>query len=226
MKGVEPRDLFLAAREDVYSRNQNVIFLAGHERNLMQSAVRRQGPALRGQIEESNRRRLRDYLFARGSNPAVENKIREVGGFVLRVPADWEATRFFEGENEGSVEVAATSPTRTVAVVWMPADGPEILEDHDALLELRRQWGRKYLEEELQDAGGFTWSTEMFLDEEHPMLAGFWDNQTYGGPFRTIFHYDPGRHRLYGVNWLCYAPELPKHVYMREAYAIAETFVP
>ena len=226
MKAVTPRELFLATREDIYARNQNVIFLAGHERNLMQSALAKEAGALRGQIEWSNRQRLREHLFTRGHNTGVEAKIREHAQIELLVPADWAATRFFGNANSGSIEVAATDPTRTVAVMWVTLEGTEPLEDQDWLLELRRRWGRSFLEEELQDAGGFRFSQELFLGEEHWMLAGFWENETYGGPFRTLFHYDAATRRLFGINWLCYAPELPKHPLMREAFTIAETFQP
>ena len=111
-------------------------------------------------------------------------------------------------------------------MIWAPADGPQVLEDHERLLELRRGWGEQYLEERLQDAGGFTWSSTWYLERELPMVAGFWEGETYGGPFRTVFYYDEPTGRLYGINWLCYAPNLSKHVYMREALAIAETFEP
>jgi len=66
----------------------------------------------------------------------------------------------------------------------------------------------------------------VFLTDEVPKLAGFWEGDTYGGPFRTIFYYDQVSGRLYGLNLLVYAPGLAKHPYMRELHAIAETFRP
>jgi hypothetical protein len=226
MKGIAARELFLATREDVYSRNQNVLFLAGHERNLMQSAVLRQAPALRGQIEASNRRRLLSFLTGLGRKFPIEEQIRALGGFRLQVPEDYEATRFFGDREKGSVEIAARNPTRTVAIIWEPATGPEILEDQDFLLERRRRWAEGYLDEQLQEAGGFAWSLTSFHGEELPELAGFWEGPTYGGPFRTTFYYDAETKRLFGINRLCYAPNMPKHVYMRETLAVAESFEP
>jgi hypothetical protein len=226
MKGIAARELFLATREDVYSRNQNVLYLAGHERNLMQSAARRQAPAIRGQIELSNRRRLLSFLTSLGRKFPVEEQIRELGGFRLQVPQDYEATRFFGNHEQGSVEIAARNPTRTVAIMWEPAAGPEVLEDKEYLLERRRRWAEGYLDESLQDAGGFVWSLSSFLGAELPELAGFWEGSTYGGPFRTTFYYDAATKRLFGINRLCYAPNLPKHVYMRETLAVAESFEP
>jgi hypothetical protein len=226
MKAVAPRELFLATREDTYANHQNVLFVAGHERNLMQSAIARQAGALRGQIELANRERIRAHLFRDGHHTAVEQKIREHGQFQLEVPSNWEATRFFGDANTGSIEIAAIDPTRTVAVMWATLENTDALADRQWLLELRRRWGETFLEESLQDAGGFQWSEEIFLGREHLMLAGFWDNQTYGGPFRTLFHYDAASRRLFGINWLCYAPQLPKHPLMREAFAVAETFQP
>jgi hypothetical protein len=226
MKAVAPRELFLATREDIYANHQNVLFVAGHERNLMQSALARQAGALRGQIELANRERIREHLFREGHNVAVEAKIREHGQFALAVPSTWDATRFFGDASTGSIEIAAVDPTRTVAVMWVTLENTDSLADREWLLELRRRWGGTFLEESLQDDGGYRWSEEMFLGKEHLMLAGFWDNQTYGGPFRTIFHYDAASRRLFGINWLCYAPQLPKHPLMREAFAVVETFQP
>ena len=115
-------------------------------------------------------------------------------------------------------------PTRTVAVIWEPLEDVTILEDSEALIEIRRRWGRDYLDEQLQDAGGYQWERASFAGGDWPQLAGFWANEAYGGPFRTIFLQDPDRKRLYGINWLCYAPNMRKHLFMREAYAVAETF--
>lgn len=226
MQGLVPKRLYLAERADIYARNQNVLFLAGHDRNLMQSGIRQKAAALRGQIESDNRRRLRDYLFGIGRNLELEEQVREKGGFQLTIPEDWKATRFFLGEDRGSVEIASTRPTRTVAVMWEPEPDPTVLEDRERLLEMRRQWASEFLEEELQDAGGFEWTRTLFATAEVPMLAGFWEADTYGGPFRTIFYHDPRANRIYGINLLTYAPNLPKHVYMREALAVAETFRP
>lgn len=226
MKGVEPGELFLAERQDIYAGNQNIIFLAGHERNLMQSALRKQAGALRGQIETSNRERVRDFLFSQGRESSIETQIQELGDFRLEVPAGYQATRFFGDRERGSVEIAARNPTRTVSIIWEKAESAEILEDPDALLERRRAWASAYLEESLQEAGDFAWSLVMFNGSELPELAGFWEGSTYGGPFRTTFFYDTSTGRLFGINRLCYAPNLPKHVYMRETLAIAETFAP
>lgn len=218
--------LYLATAEDIYAGNQNVLFLAGADRNLLQSALRRSAPALRGQIEEENRERIRDYLFSQGRKLAKEQQVAEAFGFRIAIPEDYELTRLLRGAQRGLVEVAATRPTRAAGIFYEVVEDASVLEDREQLLAIRRRWGSDFLEEQLQDAGGFRWTEVEFRGERLPMLAGFWDQEIRGGPFRTIFRYDEATGRLYGINWLCYAPRLDKHPFMREAHAVAETFVP
>lgn len=231
MKVVDHRGLFLATRQDVYAGNQNVLFLAGNDRNVMQAAVRDQAPALRGQIEARNRERVREYLFSRGRDAEAERRLVEQGGFRLAVPADYRI-RAFQVNREGTlgaVEVLADRPTRSVTVFWKQLEDPTAvdLEDTDRLLALRRQWGL-FLDERLQDGFGYEWSKIVFLGEERPMLSGMYEtgDESYGGPFRTVFLVDPVSRRLYGVNWLCFRPGNDKHSLMREVRALAETFSP
>ncbi len=224
LRGLSAKDLFVAEREDIYFKNQNVIFLAGFDRNMMQAAIMKKAPALRGQIEIKNRQRVRDFLFSFGHDVDLEQQIQRDAGFVLGVPADYKVTRFAKGDNRGVVEIAATGPTRTLAVMWQQVDNPNVLADQPFLLEQRRAWGKEFLDEDLSEAGGFEWTLEDFRGDTVPKLAGFWEGDTYGGPFRTIFLYDPHRRRLFGLNMLCYAPNMDKHPYMRETHALAETF--
>jgi hypothetical protein len=230
MKVLVPNALFLTAREDIYARNQNVLFLAGNDRNQMQSLLRQHAAALRGQIAERNRERVRAFLVQQGRNLAAEQRISQQAGFRLTVPVGFELGKLAESAEGdlGCVEVIATGPTRSVAVFWAQIDPADVdLDDHDALLELRRRWGH-FLDETLQDAFGFTWAGEMFRGEQWPMLAGMYETNVgeYGGPFRTVFLVDVPSQRLYGVNWLCFAPNLAKGPLMREVHALAETFVP
>jgi hypothetical protein len=226
MKGLSPKELYVATREDIYYGNQNVVFLAGQDKSLMQSAILKNAAALRGQIEIENRKRVLAFLVGQGRKLDAEAQIRDECGFRLTVPESYKITRIRKGEDRGVAEIAATGPTRTVAIMWQRVDDPAILTDEDQLLDLRRQWGRQFLDEDLQDSGGFTFSRELFLGVEVPMLAGFWEGETYGGPFRTIFYYDAPSARLYGINMLTYAPGMDKHPFMREAHAVAETFQP
>jgi len=232
MKVMGTRGMYIATRTDVYAQNQNVLFLAGNDRNAMSSGVVAEAPALRGQIEGKNRQRVLEHLLAQGRNVEAERQLVSQAGFRLTVPAGYKLNGIKANEdgNMGCAEVVATGPTRSVVVFWRDVDPATIdLEDTATRLQLRRDWG-VFLEERLQDLFGYTWTREIFRGEEWPMLAGLYEvdagGEIFGGPFRTVFVLDgPGR-RLYGVNWLAFRPHKPKHVYMREVQAIAETFAP
>jgi hypothetical protein len=123
-------------------------------------------------------------------------------------------------------EVVANKPTREVVIFWQDRDAADFdPKDEAALLELRRRWGR-FLNETLQDDFGFRWELADFRGQEWPKLSGMYRTGDYGGPFRTIFYMDEGSHRLFGITWLTYFPGQDKHPWMREARAVAETFVP
>lgn len=222
------RNFYVAVKSDVYSRNQLVFFVAGNDRTLMQSGLAKGIDTLINRMKTENRDRLRDYLFTNGHEVALENKIRDQLGFGLQVPASYHETRFEKGEKEGFVEVAATRPTRTASIYYMDDADSTAIKDHDLLLELRRSFGTRYLEEDLQDAAGYNWSEDVFAGEMHLVLSGYWQARTgdYGGPFRTFFLYQPEKRRLYAINVLTYAPGMKKRPYIREATCVAETLVP
>jgi len=231
MKVMESRHLFFAAREDVYANNQNVLFLAGSDRSFMQSAINQEAPALRGQIEEMNRERVMEYMLGLGRNAEAERSLRENAGIRMTVPEGYRINGIKQNAEGdlGMVEVLHENPTRGVVVFWKTLEDPEAfdMEDPEALLALRRRWGT-FLDEALQDLYGYTWSTEMFRGEPRPQLAGMYEvlSAQVGGPFRTLFLLDEPSRRLFGINWFTYNPQGDKHPYLREARAVAGTFVP
>lgn len=230
MQVLPSRNLYLAVREDVYASNQNVLFLAGVDRNYMQSSIAKEAAALRGQMEERNRERIREYLYSLGRNEEAEARLRNQAGFQLQVPTGYAVNSIKQNSEGdlGSAEILAGRPTRSVVVFWKTVDPAQVdLTDTDQLLALRRQWGL-FLDEKLQDAFEFDWSLEMFRGEEWPMLSGLYEipSADVGGPFRTVFVLDPMSRRLYGINWLCFYPKGEKVSFLREVRSIADTFVP
>ncbi len=228
MKVLPSRGLFFSVKKDIYAGNQNVLFLAGEDRNAMQSAVLQDGAALRGQIEVRNRERVLEYLISQGRDVDGERQLREQAGFRLTIPYGYRlnGVKTSRDGTMGMAEVVANRPTRSVVVFWKdmdPADWDP--EDEEGLLRLRRQWG-VFLDETLQEDFGLRWELEVFRGEEWPKLQGMYRTGDYGGPFQTVFLMDIESRRLYGINWLCYFPGNDKHSFMREARAVAETFVP
>jgi hypothetical protein len=224
MRVLESRHLFFA-------NNQNVLFLAGSDRSFMQSAINQEAPALRGQIEEKNRERVLEYLLTLGRNAEAERSLRENVGIRMTVPDGYRINGIKENQDGdlGMAEIVHENPTRGVVVFWKTLEDPAgfDMEDPEALLELRRRWGG-FLDEALQDLYGYTWSTEMFRGETWPQLAGMYEvvEAQVGGPFRTLFLLDEPSRRVFGINWFTYNPRGDKHPYLREARAVAGTFVP
>ena len=231
MKVLESGNLLFAEREDVYANNQNVVFLAGYDRSYMQSALTDEVATLRGQMEEANRERVLEYLFAVGRNEEAEARLREQTGLRMGIPEGYRINGIKRNEagDLGMVEVVHENPTRGVVVFWKDVEdiGAFDLEDPELLLALRRQWG-VFLEEKIQDLFGFFWSIEVFRGEPWPQLTGMYEipEANLGGPFRTIFMKDVPTQRVYGINLYTFNPQGDKVPYLREARAVASTFVP
>ncbi len=172
------RNFYVAVKSDVYSRNQLVFFVAGNDRTLMQSGLAKGIGTLINRMKTENRDRLRDYLFTNGHDVQLENKIRDQMGFGLQVPASYHETRFEKGVKDGLVEVAATRPTRTASIYYLDDADSTIINDHEVLLELRRSFGARYLEEDLQDAAGYNWGEDIFAGKLHLVLSGYWQART------------------------------------------------
>ncbi len=222
------KNLFVAVMSNTYSRNQLVYFVAGRDRGLMQSSLARNIQILVDRISQENRKRILNYLFTNGHELDLENKIRHQMHFGLEVPASYRETSFHTGKHDGFVEVAAVRPTRAVGIYYLDDAESTMIEDKEVLLDLRRSFGERFLDEELQDAGGYQWSEVNFAGKRLLTLSGFWQakKKDYGGPFRTFFLYEKEKRRLYGINLLTYAPGMRKHPYIREAMAVAETLKP
>jgi len=227
------RHLLFADRDDVYANNQNVIFLAGYDRSFMQSALADEAAALRGQMEEENRSRVFEYLTSLGRNAEGEKTLRENVGIRMTLPEGYRVNGIKENASGdlGMVEVVHENPTRGVVVFWKEVEEPGAWDmddpDPQVLLALRRQWGL-FLDEVIQDGFGHTWSATVFRGDTLPQLAGMYEvrSASLGGPFRTIFFTDVPTKRLYGINIYTFNPNGDKHPYLREALAVAETFVP
>lgn len=233
MQVLPSRNLLFADLEDVYAKNQNVIFLAGYDRSYMQSSLEDEAAGLRGQMEERNRERVLEYLLSVGRNAEAERILREQVGVRMTVPDGYRINGIKKNEagDLGMVEVVHENPTRGVILFWKDVSEPGAWDmddpDPQVLLALRRQWGL-FIDEAIQDAYGHFWSATVFRGNTLPQLAGMYEvrSANLGGPFRTIFLTDiPGK-RVFGVNTFTFNPQGDKHVYLREALAIAETFVP
>jgi len=222
------KDLFLAVEKDVYSRNQLVFYVAGRERSLLQSSIVKNVGIMLERMESENRKRLLRFLFTDGHEAELEARARREMHIGIQIPASYRETRFIAGGEEGLLEAVAVRPTRGFSVYYLENADSTMVTDQDLLLDLRRSWGQRYLEEKLQDAAGFTWEEANFGGRRLPLLTGFWEaiEGTYGGPFLTFFLHEPDRGRLYGINVFCYAPGMRKHPLIREAMAVAETLVP
>lgn len=230
MRVLESNNLFMAVREDVYAQNQNVIFLAGNDRSFMANSALKEGATLRGELETANRARLARYLYSNPGSEEDEAAIRDQAKFRLALPADWRLNSIRKDQSGelGCVEVLANKPTRGVAVFWQEVDPATVdLDDHAALLALRRRWG-VFIDERLQDAFGFEWELDEYRREEWPLLSGLYETgeESYGGPFRTIFVLDVMGRRLYGIDWYVFYPNGAKNEFLREARIVAETFSP
>lgn len=205
-----------------------MFYVAGRDRSLLQSAISRNIDVVIERMEAENRARLRRYLFTDGHETQLETRVRREMHFGIQIPASYRETRFIVGGEEGLLEAVAVRPTRGFSIYYLEKADSSLVADRDLLLELRRSWGSRFLEENLQDIAGFIWDETDFAGRRLPVLSGFWEAKegTYGGPFRTIFLEDPESGRLYGINVLCYAPGMRKHPLIREAMAVAETLVP
>ncbi|HUV36562.1 MAG TPA: DUF4837 family protein [Patescibacteria group bacterium] len=203
---------------------QLTLIVTASSHDILADVIARNGQAIRDIIEEANRERLRAYLLKR-ERIEVTEEFRARYGFSLRIPELYEVNQ--ERPDLPGIELVRTLPHRGLTVSWRPwkARGLSVA-DSSALFDARADLAWKMYDKDVMRREIVFFRDGELGEYDAVIMEGYWENSEdlFGGPFICFFVHDRVKSRLWIIDCLVYAPGFDKHVFIRELYAVAETF--
>lgn len=205
-------------------KGQLTVIVTASSRDRLARVTRESGELIRDIIEDANRERLRGSLYTtEKEQAAAELKARY--GFSIRIPGEY-AVNQDRGDVPG-VEILRDYPVRGITISWLSWPKRELTPaDSLALYDFRSEIVWELHDREVMRPGLVSYGMDEFGPYSAVRMDGYWESSEdlYGGPFVCFFVHDRVRGRIWMVDCLVYAPGFDKHILLREAIAVAETF--
>ena len=211
-------------RMDYPVKGQLTVIVTASSPERLRKVTEENGQLIRDIIEKANRERLRENLLLREKYETAED-LKTKYGFAIRVPDDYKLNRDW-GDLPG-VEIIRDYPHRGITISWLSWEKKSISPaDSTALYDFRAKIVYKIHDKEVMRPELVSWSVDEFGPYEAVRMDGYWESSVdmYGGPFICFFVHDRVSGKIWLVDCLVYAPGFNKHVLLREAVAVAETF--
>ncbi len=208
---------------DPFAAGQVLLVLTG-EKSAIEGVLSDRPDDLLAAVEDVAVTLLLTNLFRTGETPDARDRMLDLWGWGVRLPAEWVVDdRFAE---DGFVRVWRDGPVAQIFVSW--EDGrPE--RTPEAWVLRRDQLTGLYYQGDFvtRDPARLRAETgATFHGPPGAVLGGLWENEIYviGGPFEAWAFYCPEDDRTYFVDISAYAPDRNKMPLMRILRAVVRTF--
>ena len=211
-------------RMDYPVKGQLTVIVTASSPERLRKMTEENGHVIRDIIEKANRERLRENLLLREDFETAE-ELKGKYGFSIRIPSEYKLNR--DWEDLPGVEIMRDYPHRGITISWRSWTGKSLTpSDSTALYDLRSRIVYSIHDKEVMRPELVAWSLGEFGPYTAVRMDGYWESsvETYGGPFICFFIHDRVKKRVWMVDCLVYAPGFNKHILLREAIAVAESF--
>ncbi len=211
-------------RMDYPVKGQLTVIVTASSPARLRKMTEENGQLIRDIIEKANRERLRENLLLREEYETAED-LKAQYGFTIRIPDAYKLNRDW-GDLPG-VEIMRDYPHRGITISWHSWDKKSLTPaDSTALYDFRAKIVYKIHDKEVMRPELVSWSLDEFGPYSAVRMDGYWESsvEMFGGPFICFFIHDRVRHKIWMVDCLVYAPGFDKHILLREAVAVAESF--
>ncbi len=226
---------FLTTSQDVYAREQEIMYLFGQTEDLLLENLRENGQRIVDHWNRIERKRLEGELFAkteRGIAKAITDKMN-VG---IKVPMGFQLAML--RNNFAWMVRQEEDVDRHIFITY--TDYYDIAQfENDSIIKRRDDIGKKYIYEDKEQYPYSFMVTETsvpFIPVKSRQInlngkyavetRGLWRtyNSTMGGPFLGVSVVDEQANRLYYIEGFVYSPGESQREFMRELEAIIHTF--
>lgn len=229
----------VVSREDLWLRDQMVVYIAGATEDSVASAIRAKSEDLLYVFNKITRERLAEEMFAKGRQPDLEQRLIERHGFAVNGQHDY----FIAIDTTNFVwlrRVISSETWRSLFVYYEEDANPGDL-SADWIYSRRDSLSRRYIQGssagyvEIDRRRPLITENINFLDRYGFETRGLWQmvldepdggkaQMGMGGSFVSYAFYDEATGRNYLIDGMIFAPGYEKREFLRQMEVIAHTF--
>ena len=229
-------------QEDLWYRNQMVVYATGATTGLLAQEIATEGETLRYVFNLESRKQVTNTIFRRGRQENKEKAMMDKHDFAINVQHDFvtpkDTTDFIWLRR-----ILGDDNWRSIFVHYIEDADPSILTT-DWIYKTRDSLTSQYLKGTLDGWVEIDRRRELeteninFLDRYGFETRGLWHmvgfvpdsgrkiNMGGGGPFITYTFYEEKQQRIYMIDAMVFAPKFDKREFLRHMEATAYTFRP
>ncbi|MCK6621599.1 MAG: DUF4837 family protein [Calditrichaceae bacterium] len=225
LEGIQTGEFFYIPRNDVWAREQYVVYLVAPDKDAMLQRIYDLGELVFDDFEKSYYTRLQEQMYENYENKKVEDYLRKHFPFTLRVQHDYQIAS--ESLEERYVWLRRIHPSRdrALTVHWIPfSDSARI--DFDWIVQQRNRLAAQIYQNDVVVEDETRLEQVRFGRWPAYRLEGTWKNpqMIVGGPFRTIVFADKESGLIFMIDFYVQAIGERKKTFLDQLDVMAHTF--
>jgi len=223
VRRIEGGEAYVFVKTDVWARDQVFVLIVAKGRGALMEKILDSRDELFVTLEEHLNRRVLEWVYERGEQQALEQRLLDRYGWTLRVPAGYVVEK--ELPEAHFVWMRKRTPDRWIFVWWGPIEPGETV-DAQWLRAKRDEIGTRFYEGDRVANEHMEVSETVINGKPAVKLSGLWENpeKAVGGPFRCYAVVDRRTDTVFVVDGAVYAPGIQKEPYLRQVDLIVQTF--
>lgn len=220
---IEDGEAYVFVKTDVWAKDQVFVMMVAKDTQGLEGQILDRRDELFTTLEGHLNRRVLEWLYKRGEQRALEQKLFDRYGWALRVPEGYAVEK--ELSEVHFVWMRKRTPGRWI-FVWWGRIAPGETVDAPWLRAKRDEIGTQFYEGDRVAAEDMETSETMVDGKPAIQLSGLWENpeKAVGGPFRCYAVVDRTTDTVFVVDGAVYAPGIEKEPYLRQVDLIVQTF--
>ncbi len=227
MQSVKTYDNYIFLKENVWAKNQMVLFFVAPTVSVLASDIAFSSRRLFNIVDSLTDERVKGWIFSsafgEGEDYELERKIMDDFNFGIRVPKGFWADEYLPDQN--FLWLRAVRPESWVFVYYQD-NLPEDSLNYEWWIRKRNWIGKKWYEGDSVVRNSLTFTRAQPFGLPGLKIRGLWENskKVQGGPLISYLFYDPTRGRVYIVDGALYSPGAEKTPYLRHIRIVMKSF--
>ena len=222
-KGIRAGEFSVFWKEDLWARDQTVLFVTGAGPGDLVEGIRTEADRLYATVEQARNERVARLIYHYGERNDLTARLAHVYGWQVRVPSGFKLQD--ADADSGFVLLEKEDPSRWLFVYWEDGISPDRLTGDWCVRKRDAITGRFFDGDRIAVGTAETTQTE-FAGKLAFSLQGLWENEASwkGGPFRSYAFVDVDLDRFFLVDVGIFSPNRRKEPYLRQVDMMARTF--
>ena len=201
--------------KDVNAYDQLFMVINARSKDQLLLTIRDKKNFIRQQYFKQFKKRQMKYIFGDDRNKNLEDSLRTILGWSIKIPWGWEVIQIDE-ENQ-FVWIGKEMPFQWIGISW---ENENIVDEELKVGEYIWQWPtERYGTIQLSDYK-FELNKATFNNQNAWRATGIWETinikDAKGGPFCSYIFYDEYNNRTFHMNYLIHHPGNDKSIFMRQ----------